>query len=183
MAELAEACRAEGRRGGAGGELLSSVLDVMALDSAKHHRLLTTVQLPAVVPALFSGLRLALAQSWLFLVAAELITIAFVRRAYMRVSLSASLVQVTLGGSLVALVKPQFEAGRQVVARGRGIVTEPEVWRSVLEEVTSACEARGATIMGVMASPITGTDGNQEFLAWITIPHAGIPEIPSSPVS
>ena len=68
------------------------------------------------------------------------------------------------GGSFVALVKPQFEAGRQVVARGRGIVTEPEVWRSVLEDATSACEARGATIMGVMASPITGTDGNVEFL-------------------
>jgi len=68
------------------------------------------------------------------------------------------------GGSLVALVKPQFEAGRQVVARGRGIVTDPDVWRSVLDEVTSACEQRGATIMGVMASPITGTDGNVEFL-------------------
>ncbi len=68
------------------------------------------------------------------------------------------------GGSLVALVKPQFEAGRQVVARGRGIVVDPEVWRSVLDDVTSACEQRGATIMGVMASPITGTDGNVEFL-------------------
>jgi 23S rRNA (cytidine1920-2'-O)/16S rRNA (cytidine1409-2'-O)-methyltransferase len=68
------------------------------------------------------------------------------------------------GGSLVALVKPQFEAGRQVVARGRGIVTDPDVWRSVLDDVTSACEHRGATIMGVMASPITGTDGNVEFL-------------------
>ena len=65
---------------------------------------------------------------------------------------------------LVALVKPQFEAGRQVVARGRGIVTDPEVWRTVLDEVTSACQDRGATIMGVMASPITGTDGNVEFL-------------------
>ena len=69
---------------------------------------------------------------------------------------------------LVVLVKPQFEAGRQVVARGRGIVTDPEVWRAVLDDVTSACEARGATIMGVMASPITGTDGNVEFLL-----HAG----------
>jgi len=68
------------------------------------------------------------------------------------------------GGALVALVKPQFEAGRQVVARGRGIVTDPEVWRTVLDEVMSACEERGATIMGAMASPITGTDGNVEFL-------------------
>jgi 23S rRNA (cytidine1920-2'-O)/16S rRNA (cytidine1409-2'-O)-methyltransferase len=68
------------------------------------------------------------------------------------------------GGTLVALVKPQFEAGRAVVARGRGIVVDPGVWRTVLDEVVSACAARGATIMGVMASPITGTDGNVEFL-------------------
>ncbi|MGZ4705691.1 MAG: TlyA family RNA methyltransferase [Acidimicrobiales bacterium] len=82
----------------------------------------------------------------------------------LRLVLDALFAALRPGGSLVALVKPQFEAGRQVVARGRGIVTDPEVWRTVLDEVTSACEARGATIMGVMASPITGTDGNVEFL-------------------
>ena len=82
----------------------------------------------------------------------------------LRLVLDALLGVLRPGGALVALVKPQFEAGRQVVARGRGIVTDPDVWRTVLDEVTSACEARGATIMGVMASPITGTDGNVEFL-------------------
>jgi 23S rRNA (cytidine1920-2'-O)/16S rRNA (cytidine1409-2'-O)-methyltransferase len=91
----------------------------------------------------------------------------------LRLVLDALFAVLRPGGSLVALVKPQFEAGRQVVARGRGIVTEPDVWRSVLEEVTSACEARGATIMGVMASPITGTDGNVEFLLHAVRPGLG----------
>jgi 23S rRNA (cytidine1920-2'-O)/16S rRNA (cytidine1409-2'-O)-methyltransferase len=67
-------------------------------------------------------------------------------------------------GQVVSLVKPQFEAGREVVARGKGIVTDPDVWREVLLGATSAFERRGATIMGVMVSPITGTDGNVEFL-------------------
>ena len=67
-------------------------------------------------------------------------------------------------GQVVVLVKPQFEAGREVVARGRGLVREPEVWADVLADVTSAFEQGGAAIMGVMVSPITGADGNVEFL-------------------
>jgi 23S rRNA (cytidine1920-2'-O)/16S rRNA (cytidine1409-2'-O)-methyltransferase len=67
-------------------------------------------------------------------------------------------------GDLVTLVKPQFEAGRQVVSRGRGIVSDPEVWSEVLTQVSSALEDRGAAIMGAMASPITGSDGNVEFV-------------------
>jgi 23S rRNA (cytidine1920-2'-O)/16S rRNA (cytidine1409-2'-O)-methyltransferase len=68
------------------------------------------------------------------------------------------------GGQVVSLVKPQFEAGREVVARGKGLVRDPQVWSAVLDVVTSAFEAAGATIMGVMVSPITGADGNVEFL-------------------
>ena len=71
---------------------------------------------------------------------------------------------LTPEGQVVSLVKPQFEAGREVVARGKGLVRDPEVWTDVLEEVTSAFEECGATIMGVMVSPITGADGNVEFL-------------------
>jgi len=67
-------------------------------------------------------------------------------------------------GQIVSLVKPQFEAGREIVARRKGIVSDPAVWRDVLVTVTSAFEDRGAAIMGVMVSPITGTDGNVEFL-------------------
>jgi 23S rRNA (cytidine1920-2'-O)/16S rRNA (cytidine1409-2'-O)-methyltransferase len=69
------------------------------------------------------------------------------------------------GGQMLLLVKPQFEAGRAVVSKGRGIVRDPAVWTEVLTEVTSAIADRRATIMGVMASPITGADGNVEFVA------------------
>jgi 23S rRNA (cytidine1920-2'-O)/16S rRNA (cytidine1409-2'-O)-methyltransferase len=68
------------------------------------------------------------------------------------------------GADLVWLVKPQFEAGRQEVSKGKGIITDPEVWARVLTEVTSALEGRGAAIMGLMASPLRGADGNVEFL-------------------
>ena len=68
------------------------------------------------------------------------------------------------GADLVLLVKPQFEAGREEASRGRGVITDPAVWRRVLDEVAAALEHEGAAIMGAMASPLTGADGNVEFL-------------------
>jgi 23S rRNA (cytidine1920-2'-O)/16S rRNA (cytidine1409-2'-O)-methyltransferase len=74
------------------------------------------------------------------------------------------------GGDLVLLVKPQFEAGRGEASRNRGVVREPEVWRRVLDEVVAAYEDRGATIIGCMASPLRGADGNVEFLLHLAAP-------------
>jgi 23S rRNA (cytidine1920-2'-O)/16S rRNA (cytidine1409-2'-O)-methyltransferase len=68
------------------------------------------------------------------------------------------------GADLVLLVKPQFEAGREEAARGRGVIRDPEVHRRVVDEVASAAVSQGAAMMGVMPSPITGAEGNQEFL-------------------
>jgi 23S rRNA (cytidine1920-2'-O)/16S rRNA (cytidine1409-2'-O)-methyltransferase len=68
------------------------------------------------------------------------------------------------GADVVLLVKPQFEAGRQEAARGAGVVRDPEVWRRVVGEVARAVGEQGADRMGVMASPLTGADGNVEFL-------------------
>jgi 23S rRNA (cytidine1920-2'-O)/16S rRNA (cytidine1409-2'-O)-methyltransferase len=68
------------------------------------------------------------------------------------------------GADLVLLVKPQFEAGREEASRGRGVISDPGVWRRVLHEVAAALELEGAAIMGAMASPLTGADGNVEFL-------------------
>lgn len=65
---------------------------------------------------------------------------------------------------LVLLIKPQFEAGRAVVNRGKGVVRDPEVWVSTLTKVLSALQAAGTGIMGVMVSPLTGPAGNVEFL-------------------
>jgi 23S rRNA (cytidine1920-2'-O)/16S rRNA (cytidine1409-2'-O)-methyltransferase len=64
---------------------------------------------------------------------------------------------------LVLLVKPQFEAGKVAADRGRGVITDPATWRSVLEGVESALHTRGAVIMGWMVSPLRGSKGNVEF--------------------
>jgi 23S rRNA (cytidine1920-2'-O)/16S rRNA (cytidine1409-2'-O)-methyltransferase len=68
------------------------------------------------------------------------------------------------GADLVLLVKPQFEAGRATVARGKGVVRDPAVWLSALEGVTSALVQARTGIMGAMVSPLTGPAGNVEFL-------------------
>jgi 23S rRNA (cytidine1920-2'-O)/16S rRNA (cytidine1409-2'-O)-methyltransferase len=70
-------------------------------------------------------------------------------------------------GCLVALVKPQFEAGRADASRGRGVIRDPAVWRRVLVGLRSDVEARGAAMMGLMISPIAGAQGNVEFFALI----------------
>ncbi|HEX7086396.1 MAG TPA: TlyA family RNA methyltransferase, partial [Vicinamibacterales bacterium] len=67
------------------------------------------------------------------------------------------------GGHVVALVKPQFEAGREDVERG-GLVRDPAVHARVLEEVSAAARAVGLEPMGSTPSPITGATGNQEYL-------------------
>jgi 23S rRNA (cytidine1920-2'-O)/16S rRNA (cytidine1409-2'-O)-methyltransferase len=68
------------------------------------------------------------------------------------------------GGDLVLLVKPQFEAGRQEASRGKGVIRDPAVWRRVLDEVRSAAIEVGASMMEAMVSPLTGAEGNVEFL-------------------
>jgi 23S rRNA (cytidine1920-2'-O)/16S rRNA (cytidine1409-2'-O)-methyltransferase len=68
------------------------------------------------------------------------------------------------GADLVLLVKPQFEAGREEAAKGKGVIRDEQVRARVLDEVASAFAARGAAIMGSVESPITGADGNVELL-------------------
>jgi len=71
------------------------------------------------------------------------------------------------GGTMVLLVKPQFEAGRQEASRTKGVIKDPSVWRRVLEEVCSAVDSHGASMMGAMVSPLRGADGNVEFLVLV----------------
>ncbi len=68
------------------------------------------------------------------------------------------------GAVFVLLVKPQFEAGRTEVSKGKGIIDDPRIWHRVLTEISAALGDRNAAIMGVMVSPITGSDGNVEFI-------------------
>ncbi len=68
-------------------------------------------------------------------------------------------------GQVIALVKPQFEAGRRDVGKG-GVVRDPAVHRRVIEEVTRAAASLGLTLRGLMVSPLLGPAGNREFLGW-----------------
>jgi 23S rRNA (cytidine1920-2'-O)/16S rRNA (cytidine1409-2'-O)-methyltransferase len=83
------------------------------------------------------------------------------------------------GADLLLLVKPQFEAGRAVVSRGKGVVRDPRVWEGALEGVASALASAGTGIMGAMASPLTGASGNAEFLLHGRkgAPGAGVDEV------
>jgi 23S rRNA (cytidine1920-2'-O)/16S rRNA (cytidine1409-2'-O)-methyltransferase len=67
------------------------------------------------------------------------------------------------GARLMALIKPQFEAGRDEVGKG-GVVRDPDVHTRVREEVRAWLESAGWSVEGVVQSPITGPEGNIEFL-------------------
>jgi 23S rRNA (cytidine1920-2'-O)/16S rRNA (cytidine1409-2'-O)-methyltransferase len=82
----------------------------------------------------------------------------------LRLVLSAVRDLLTDDGRVIALVKPQFEAGREDVPRG-GVVTDPRTHRRVLEEVLASAADAGLAPIDVISSPITGGDGNVEFLA------------------
>jgi 23S rRNA (cytidine1920-2'-O)/16S rRNA (cytidine1409-2'-O)-methyltransferase len=71
------------------------------------------------------------------------------------------------GADVIALVKPQFEAGRDEVGK-KGIVRDPEVHQRVIARVSAAAAEAGLTRVGLTASPITGAEGNQEFLLHLT---------------
>ncbi|MHA6719895.1 TlyA family RNA methyltransferase [Sphingomonas sp. RS6] len=68
-----------------------------------------------------------------------------------------------LGARLAALIKPQFEAGRDEVGKG-GVVRDPAVHARVCDEVAAWLAGRGWTVLGITPSPITGPEGNVEFL-------------------
>ena len=67
------------------------------------------------------------------------------------------------GAKLIALIKPQFEAGREEVGKG-GVVRDPAVHDRVCTEAKGWVEAQGWTVLSVTPSPITGPEGNVEFL-------------------
>ena len=66
-------------------------------------------------------------------------------------------------GKLVALIKPQFEAGREEVGKG-GVVRDAAIHARVVAEAKTWVEAEGWTVVGITPSPITGPEGNVEFL-------------------
>ena len=70
-------------------------------------------------------------------------------------------------GQIMVLVKPQFEAGREEVSRGKGIIRDRDVWERVLHEFIDAAVDTGLSVSNLAISPITGGKGNVEFLALV----------------
>ncbi len=68
-------------------------------------------------------------------------------------------------GQLITLIKPQFEAQRHEVGRG-GIIKDTQVHQRIVHEVTRGIDSYGFKLQGVIESPIEGTKGNKEFLAY-----------------
>jgi 23S rRNA (cytidine1920-2'-O)/16S rRNA (cytidine1409-2'-O)-methyltransferase len=68
---------------------------------------------------------------------------------------------------VIALIKPQFEAGRKDVSRGDGVIRDPEIHKQVLSDVLGFAQDEGFQIRGLIKSPLLGPKGNAEFLAWL----------------
>lgn len=73
---------------------------------------------------------------------------------------------LTPQGEIIALIKPQFEAGQEDVGKG-GVVRDSKVHRRVLQETFDLAAALGLTVAGLIASPLLGPAGNVEFLVWL----------------
>jgi 23S rRNA (cytidine1920-2'-O)/16S rRNA (cytidine1409-2'-O)-methyltransferase len=72
------------------------------------------------------------------------------------------------GAALVALVKPQFEAGRRAAARGRGVIRDPEVRAEAIGSAREAIRNAGFAIRAEVDSPIRGPKGNLERFVFAT---------------
>lgn len=73
------------------------------------------------------------------------------------------------GGQVVALIKPQFEAGREQASKGKGVIRDPEVHKQVLEDVLGFAQEQGFGVSGLMRSPLVGPKGNVEFFAYLRV--------------
>jgi 23S rRNA (cytidine1920-2'-O)/16S rRNA (cytidine1409-2'-O)-methyltransferase len=83
----------------------------------------------------------------------------------LRKILPAAVALLAHGGRIVALIKPQFEAGKTESDRGAGVITDPAVHQRVIDEIEAFARAETKlTWLGVTESPILGPAGNKEFL-------------------
>lgn len=85
--------------------------------------------------------------------------------------------RLSIDRHVVALIKPQFEAGKGQVGKG-GVVRDQKIHRTVLETLLAYCANHGWQVIGLMASPITGPAGNVEFL--IHLQPSLAPSVPSA---
>lgn len=102
----------------------------------------------------------------------ERVSLAVIDASYisLRLILPAVSKWLTMPSSVVALIKPQFEAGKQDVSKG-GVVKDSDIHRRVLHEILSYAVESGFIVRGLITSPIKGLkSGNVEFLVWLYLP-------------
>ncbi|MCX8061540.1 MAG: TlyA family RNA methyltransferase [Anaerolineales bacterium] len=80
------------------------------------------------------------------------------------------LVQGRESADVLALIKPQFEAGRREAARGSGVIRSAEIHQRVVAEIQTCAQELGFQVQGVMESPLFGPKGNREFFIWLNFP-------------
>jgi 23S rRNA (cytidine1920-2'-O)/16S rRNA (cytidine1409-2'-O)-methyltransferase len=73
------------------------------------------------------------------------------------------------GGEVLALIKPQFEAGRKESARHKGVIRDPTIHKAILVDVLDFAQSNGFSVRGLLRSPVLGPKGNVEFLAWLEV--------------
>jgi 23S rRNA (cytidine1920-2'-O)/16S rRNA (cytidine1409-2'-O)-methyltransferase len=81
-------------------------------------------------------------------------------------------------GQVVALIKPQFEAGRQEVSRGDGVIQDARIHHRVLQEVLAYAQAGRFIVLGLIRSPLKGPKGNTEFLVHLSVSQQASPPAP-----
>jgi len=89
-------------------------------------------------------------------------------------------------GLVIALIKPQFEAGRQQAGRSKGVIRDPIIHRQVLVDILGFAQKVGYIVSGLIRSPLIGPKGNVEFLTWLGCsgePTASIEELADSVVT
>ena len=84
----------------------------------------------------------------------------------LKLVLPATLRLLKATGQVIALIKPQFEAGKDAIGKG-GVVRESKIHRAVLQEVLAFAVAQGLQVAGLTVSPAPGPAGNIEFLLWL----------------
>ncbi len=72
-------------------------------------------------------------------------------------------------GEVIALIKPQFEAGREEASRGEGVIKDPRIHKQVVEEIQAFAKTVGYSVKGVIQSPLKGPKGNIEFLVYLKV--------------
>lgn len=71
------------------------------------------------------------------------------------------------GGEVIALIKPQFEVGKEEAARGKGVIKDSKVRQRVVDEIEAFAQEQGLSQKGLIESPVKGPKGNVEFLLWL----------------